>query len=185
MIKYEPLKLRVVGLIPTQRTIQFIMTRVNLVSVEDLADQHLFAEGRELKMIPAKVRKLWLSNTVNIISMRVNSVPEYTMSTGHVTFFYDKIEWLYRRHLALTEELEKRKFNISNYDSYLGFHHGIPGELIGNWKPTIREIKINVGRISERLHQRPTWYRYYGEIKSPEFFIEKYTQQLFVDTIIA
>ena len=119
-----------------------------------------------------------------MISMRANSVSEYTMSTGHVTFFYDKIEWLYQRHVTLTEELEKRKFNISKYNSYSEFYHGIPGELIGNWKPTIREIKINVGRISERLHQRPTWYRYYGKIHSPEFFIERYNQQLLFDTLL-
>jgi deoxyribonuclease (pyrimidine dimer) len=33
------------------------MTRVNLVNVEHLADQHLFAEFRELKMVPVALRR--------------------------------------------------------------------------------------------------------------------------------
>jgi deoxyribonuclease (pyrimidine dimer) len=157
------------------------MTRVNLVSPADLADQHLFAEWRELKMIPAKVRK----NLDNSVPM--DNLPDrYTMSTGHVRFFYNKMDWLYRRHKKLTAELVSRKFALSDYDPFLGFIYDIPRELRDSeWYPTKEDIQLNINRISERLHQRPTWYRYYGEIMAPEFFINRYNQQLLVDTIIA
>lgn len=157
------------------------MTRVNLVYVEDLADQHLFAEWRELKMIPAKVRK----NLANSVPL-TNIPAKYTLSTGHVKFFYDKMDWLYLRHQSLTRELKKREFNISEFNAYEAFLHEMPDELITSvWAPTIDEVKINVERISERLHQRPEWYRYYGEVKDPDFFIAKYRSQLILDTILS
>lgn len=33
------------------------MTRINLVPVEELMDQHLFAEFREIKMVPKSLRR--------------------------------------------------------------------------------------------------------------------------------
>lgn len=158
------------------------MTRVNLVHVEDLADQHLFAEWREIKMVPAKVRK----NLANAVPMD-KLPPKYTLATGHVRFFYDKLGWLYLRFQDLTRELRQREYNIpSDFDinAYGIFLHEMPGDLVRSaWIPTPEEIKINVDRIEERLRQRPEWYRYYGEIKPPEFFIEKYRSQRIVDTI--
>lgn len=155
------------------------MTRINLVRVEDLADQHLFAEWRELKMIPARVRK----NLSYAVPM--DNIPaHYTMSTGHVRFFYDKMDWLYHRHRKLTAELVNRNFSLAKYDSFVGFILDIPRDLRkSEWKPAKEEVQINIARISERLLQRPGWYRYYGEIKPPEFFIERYNQQLLFDTI--
>ena len=152
------------------------MTRVNLVNVEDLADQHLFAEWRELKMIPAKLRK----------NPSYDSLPQqYTMSTGHVRFFYNKMHWLYMRYRALDVELRKRNYNISNTDAYEIFLAGFSMAYVNdNWKPSIEEKKINIARISERLNQRPDWYRHYGEIKQPEFFIQRYEEQLLVDAIV-
>jgi deoxyribonuclease (pyrimidine dimer) len=155
------------------------MTRVNLVPPEDLADQHLFAEWRELKMIPAKVRK----NLAKAVSMA--DIPaKYTLSTGHVKFFYNKMGWLYIRHQNLTRELKKRNFNISDFNAFEAFLHEMPDEHIGNdWFPTPDEIKVNVNRIIERLNQRPDWYRHYGEIKPPSFFSDRYTFQVLVDTL--
>ncbi len=129
-------------------------------------------------MIPAKVRK----NLGNAVPM--NDIPrQYTMSTGHVKFFYDKLGWLYIRHQSLTRELKKRKFNISEFNAYEAFLHEMPDDHIGNnWFPTIRELKVNVNRIIERLNQRPDWYRYYGERKPASFFADKYTLQVLVDT---
>ncbi len=157
----------------------FIMTRVNLVLPKDLADQHLFAEWRELKMIPAKVRK----NLSNAVPM--NDLPNaYTLSTGHVRFFYDKLGWLYIRHQSLTRELQNRNFKISPFNAYEAFLHEMPDDLIGNnWFPTTDDLKVNVTRIIERLNQRPQWYRHYGEIKDPAFFADRYTFLVLVDTI--
>ena len=68
------------------------MTRINLITPSKLADQHLFAEWREIKMIPpALMRSLKSKNEQDIISKISNT---YTLNKGHVTFFYDKINFL-------------------------------------------------------------------------------------------
>jgi len=155
------------------------MTRVNLVRVEDLADQHLFAEWRELKMIPSRVKR----NLRDGVPM-FDIPKEYTLSSGHVRFFYDKFDWLYERHVSLTNELINRNFELSEYISYHHFIDTIPIKLAASfWLPTTKEIKINIDRISERLNQRPDWYRHYGVVQPPEFFINRYNQQLAVDII--
>jgi len=161
------------------------MTRINLVHVEDLADQHLFAEWREIKMIPAKVRKLYHTKTLGELSGIFADIPdEYTMSTGHVRFFYDKMWFLHDRYEELTEELKKRKYNISPANPSAIFILDMPhSALTINYTPTNKEKLINIERISERLNQRPNWYRHYGEIKPPSFFIDRYNQQLTVDIL--
>ena len=157
------------------------MTRINLVHVEDLADQHLFAEWREIKMIPAKLKKLEQTKLGYQIMKDVPKV--YTLSTGHVRFFYDKMRFLYDRYNELTDELHKRYFNIAEHNADEIFFRVVPEMQDPFWKPTKAEIAINIGRITERLNQRPSWYRYFGEIKSPEFFINRYNQQLMVDIL--
>ena len=157
------------------------MTRINLVKVEDLADQHLFAEWREIKMIPAKVKKLLETKTTLEISKAAPM--KYTLNEVNVMFFYNKFRFLYERFNRLTDELYNRNFNLSEANADEIFINTIPMYLRQTWEPTIPEIKINVDRIVERLNERPVWYRYYGEIKSPEFFIERYRQQLVVDTL--
>jgi deoxyribonuclease (pyrimidine dimer) len=160
------------------------MTRINLVRVEDLADQHLFAEWREIKMIPVKVRKIHNTKTLGeIIGIFENLPEEYTMSTGHVKFFYDKMFFLHRRYLDLTKELHKREFKISHTNAFEIFLSNMPELARGHYSPSKQEILINIGRISERLHKRPNWYRYYGDVHSPDFFIDRYNQQLLFDTI--
>lgn len=173
------------------------MTRINLVKVEDLADQHLFAEWREIKMIPAKVKKLWAAsvNAAHSTGTRVSTtifqekymstIPEkYTMSTGHVRFFYDKMLFLSDRYKLLTEELHKREFKIAEHDARALFFDGMSFHTrTREWTPTPSEVLINIDRISTRLKERPTWYKYYGEVKPPEFFIDQYNHRLLIDTI--
>ena len=158
------------------------MTRINLVRVEDLADQHLFAEWREIKMIvPAALRSL-NARTANEILKSIPSV--YTLNTGHVTFFYTKLYFLKNRFDKLTDELLQRGFDITPFDfetdDYSFVHNRIGQEF---WWPTKRDIQVNIDRISQRLNERPSWYRYYGDVYSPDFFIDRYNQQLLFDTI--
>lgn len=163
------------------------MTRINLVHVEDLADQHLFAEWREIKMVPAKVRKLWEDKTLGEVVDILSRAPEtYTMSTGHVSFFYNRAQFLHDRYEELTAELLKRQYNITQSKTAQElFLDKIPLWAFSplRWIPSIPEIKINVDRISERLHQRPEWYRHYGKVQPPEFFIERYNHQMTVDVL--
>lgn len=161
------------------------MTRINLVKPEDLADQHLFAEWREIKIIPTKVRKLQETQDPVWISKRSKDL-EYTHGTGHVVFFYNKLGFLYERYITLDQELHKRNYNIAVFNPGDLFIDGIKWHAQSvHWKPKKNDIQKNIERISERLHQRPNWYRHYGEIKEPQFFIDRYNHQLVVDAIVS
>lgn len=158
------------------------MTRINLVRVEDLADQHLFAEWREIKMIaPAAKRSLLAKPIVKIVE---KISPQYTLNTGHVTFFYNKLPFLRNRFKELTEELQQRNFDISPFDFETADYTFVYLRLSQiTWHPTKRDIQVNVDRIAQRLNEKPTWYRYYGDVYAPDFFIDRYNQQLLFDTI--
>jgi deoxyribonuclease (pyrimidine dimer) len=160
------------------------MTRINLVKVEDLADQHLFAEWREIKMIvPAAKRSVYAKPISKILE---KICPVYTLNAGHVTFFYNKLPFLKERFDELTDELHQRGFNISPFNFETDDYIFISGKFKQyNWRPTKRDKQVNIERISQRLKERPDWYRYYGDVYSPDFFIDRYTQQLCVDTIVA
>jgi deoxyribonuclease (pyrimidine dimer) len=177
-------KIAKVGLSPTPRSIlRLDMTRVNLVDPKDLADQHLFAEWREIKMVPKKARKLLQKS--NDIWNELSTLPKvYSMSKGHVRFFYDKMTFLYIRYIELTEELYNRDYRLSSHNPQEIFLKGTNLFLLyGNYIPTKEALQINIERLSLRLNERPNWYRHYGKIQPPEFFIERYNQKLIFDTI--
>ena len=145
------------------------MTRINLVPVENLADQHLFAEWREIKMVPAALRRSLNTKSISTIT---NNIPKrYTLNTGHVTFFYDKMNFLTDRYELLTNELLTRRYNISTVETFEDYTHSIPDAFkADNWTPDREEILINVERISKRISERPNWYRYYGELVEDGYF---------------
>lgn len=61
------------------------MTRINsAIPVENLTDEHLMAEHREISRLPGCLLRA-------IKSGSINKVPkEFTLGKGHVTFFVDK-----------------------------------------------------------------------------------------------
>ena len=76
--------------------------RVNVIQPKYLADQHLVAEYREIKMGPKALSKsLYSKNGVN--KNRISK--EYTLNTGHTYFFYDKNKFLERRLKLVIEEM--------------------------------------------------------------------------------
>ena len=149
------------------------MTRINLVPVENLADQHLFAEWREIKMVPAALRRSLRTKTIQTI---LKSIPNrYTLNTGHVTFFYNKIKFLTDRYELLSNELLARSYDLSKTGTFDQFIEGIP--IIFNtdtWAPDKQEIDINVKRISLRISEKPDWYRYYGYSVEHGYFDNMY-----------
>ena len=67
------------------------MTRINIIPVEDLTDQHLMAEYREIFMIGPALQKSLQSESWNS-----NKIPnKFTLGKGHVMFFYDKGKYLF------------------------------------------------------------------------------------------
>jgi len=145
------------------------MTRINLVPVQDLADQHLFAEWREIKMVPAALRRsLKTRNKGDILA----GIPKrYTLNKGHVTFFFNKMKFLAERYKLLTDELVKREYSLGSGDNFTEFTYDIPGEFSHvDWHPDKNEIAINVERILLRISEKPLWYKYLGVALSPIFY---------------
>lgn len=126
------------------------MTRINCVPVEELTTQHLVAEYRELPRVFALVR----NSIYRKEPMGFKSPKEYTMGTGHVRFFYDKLEWLNNRQKELINEMLNRGYspNYLNEPRYK-WGNAIPEKYWNNWTPTEEALKINRQRISDRLNR--------------------------------
>ena len=75
------------------------MTRINLVPPQELMDQHLFAEFREIKMVPKSLARSIAARGVQGVLKRIP--PRFTLNTGHVSFFYDKGAYLVERYALL------------------------------------------------------------------------------------
>lgn len=100
------------------------MTRINLIPPDQLADQHLFAEFREIKMIPKSLNRSLAAvisknpyHTIyphDVVGQLLARIPKkFTLNTGHVSFFYDKGAYLYRWYSMLREELRLRGINFN------------------------------------------------------------------------
>ena len=132
------------------------MTRINVLPVDQLTDQHLVAEYREMLMVPASLKRSLASKN----GMDKNRIPKhYTLNTGHVYFFYDKGKFLKNRYDSLVNEMKKRGMNP---DPERVFPTKVfkNNDLYNNWNVTERAVKINSKRIEERINMKPNWYRH-------------------------
>ena len=120
------------------------MTRINVVPPEELCDQHLLAEWRELTRIP---------NGVASGKFKLTNIPdEYVLGTGHVKFFLNKLYFLLKRYIDIMIELENRDMPQRSYWT----NQVIPyPELWGDYEPTEEALRINRERIKERMPKNP------------------------------
>lgn len=122
------------------------MTRINCVEPSELHGRHLLAEYRELpRVFGLALNKL--SGSADFSDIPQN----YTMGKGHVKFFYDKIEYLYKRQLSLIDELKSRGYNITHEDPaelVIGLYQT---KLWNDWVPSAVDVATSRKRISERL----------------------------------
>tara|TARA_B100000287_G_scaffold434597_1_gene499505 strand:- start:2112 stop:2519 length:408 start_codon:yes stop_codon:yes gene_type:complete len=131
------------------------VTRINIIDVSELTDQHLIAEYREITMVPGSLRRTLVSK----IGYQEKKVPKkFTLNGGHVYFFYNKGKYLYNRYQELISEMKRRGFKP---DSNRKFPRDIFKEngLYNDWIPTIEDQKIIRQRIAERIASKPNWYR--------------------------
>lgn len=120
------------------------MTRVNVVPVEELVNKHLVAEYREITRVFTQRRNA-------IASRRIIKVPsEYTMGTGHVSFFTNKLQFVLDRYHSLTKEMLRRGFNAVPVADEL-LLEGIDKRWMNNYSVTVEALRINRARIEERL----------------------------------
>ena len=117
------------------------MTRINVgVKPAELHNKHLIAEHREIKRIP---------NCISKGKYSLDGQPkQFKLGTGHVKYFYDKLEYLLNRYCKLYDECIKRGFNVQ---CYIDAWENVPRELMGNASPTDQDRKIVRERIQERL----------------------------------
>ena len=116
------------------------MTRINTgISAKELPDKLLLAELREIKRIPNVIK----SGRYNMAGQPA----EFTLGTGHVKFFYDKLEYLLERYNNLRWEALYRGFNVSDWSDAW---EGVPTELMNNYVETNRDRQILIERIHEK-----------------------------------
>jgi len=144
-----------------------------MVPVEELHDQHLFAEWRELKMIPKSLGRSLAAmegykfgyppaqaRTLMLTALICKIPKEYVLNKGHVYFFYDKGAYLRERYRVLADELYLRGYDF-NTDSLLdpdGIYDRYP-ELCNDYTPTPAALALIRERIAERVAMKPEWYR--------------------------
>ena len=136
------------------------MTRINLIDPALLSDQHLMAEYREMPMVPSALRRSLRTKTVEQI---LKSIPDkFTLNTGHVRFFYNKLFYLQNRYIDVRDELTNRGFKL-DYSRPLGVQDIPSCAFFGDYTPTEEAVKIITARINEKIQMKPHWYRYKGE----------------------
>lgn len=128
---------------------------------EELTDQHLFAEFRELKMIPKSLaRSLRARGHEGVVKM----VPAtFVLGTGHVSFFYDKGAYLIDRYYRLRFELFERGVNFDR-SALLDpdkVYEATPS-LMNGWEPPAAALALIRERIAQRIAMKPAWYRMRG-----------------------
>lgn len=124
------------------------MTRINCVPVTELTREHLVAEYRELPRVFDLVRKRVQKQQR---PCHVYIPPTYRLGSGHVMFFYDKLQWVCGRYWRLVDEMKSRGYTVNFPEPP---SHGIPPIWFGNWTPTLEAIRLSRQRIQERLNDR-------------------------------
>lgn len=117
------------------------MTRINgTIPPAVLCDQHLVAEYREILRTTALATK----NPVDPAKLP----QKFTLGTGHVKFFYDKLKYIHHRFNQLRQELLNREYaaNIEWDDARLNGRF----ELYQEWLGTTEANQLVIDRIYER-----------------------------------
>ena len=118
------------------------MTRINVIPVIELSDQHLIAEYRELPRV--------LKQNINTI----NAPKVYCLGKGHVKWAKSHELFLAKRYMDLVSEMRFRDFHMS-YDLLFDVSN-----FKNDYRPTAKALEINKSRIIEKVTLKPDWYRW-------------------------
>ena len=135
------------------------MTRINSnIPIKRLTDEHLLAEHREIKRLPACLRKSIQCNSIN------NIPNKFKLGTGHVKFFLNKQKFIYNRYKKIHEELINRGFNIEDYSN--NWKEFIDTKYFNDYEPTTEEYELLKQRIIERIKSssKKSWHYYKKQI---------------------
>jgi deoxyribonuclease (pyrimidine dimer) len=130
------------------------MTRINTVHPRDLTDQWLLAEWRELPRIVNELEK-------HPTRFKPADIPSnYTLNTGHVKFFRNKLLFLAKRHRALKRELRQREIAHDKRVKVELFYLSdtIKKQALNDWTPHSDDHNILIERLQERFDLRKKSY---------------------------
>ena len=135
------------------------MTRINLVPPEELSDQHLVAEYREIFMVGSSLQRSLRSP--NWEKTKKSIPKQFTLNKGHVKFFYDKGKYLSERYDVLIKEMKRRKMRPDPLRTFK--KEQWPDELFNTWKPNDYDLKVVRTRIEMKIKLKPDWYKWNGK----------------------
>lgn len=125
------------------------------INPKNLTDEHLFAESRELKMLPSLYERVGDNS--------INKVPkEFTLGKGHMLFFLYKPTYTWHRYDDVLFECYKRGFNVKN--EYYRWDVYQKSKCLEQYTETGKEADIVKQRIIERIQNSPKeYFHYYGK----------------------
>ena len=130
------------------------MTRINLVTPDELSNQHLVAEYREIFMVGSALQRSLKSPHWDTTK---KSLPQnFTLNTGHVKFFYNKGKYLHKRYAALVTEMKRRGMRPDPTRTFK--REQFPDELYNDWQATDRDLFIIRQRIAEKILHKGDLY---------------------------
>ena len=135
------------------------MTRINLVPPEELSDQHLVAEYREIFMVGSSLQRSLRSP--NWEKTKKSIPKQFTLNKGHVKFFYDKGKYLSERYDELIKEMKRRQMSPDPLRIFK--KEQWPDELFNTWKPNDYDLKVVRTRIEMKIKLKPDWYKWNGK----------------------
>ena len=132
------------------------MTRINSNICPSLLHRvHLVAELREITMVPAALRR---SSRTKSESAILGSIPkQFTLNAGHVLHFYDKLEFLKTRFIALCQEMKARGYSPD--ESRISAFDGFDKVYYNSWESTPQDDQLVMDRINLRISQKPHLYK--------------------------
>lgn len=121
------------------------MTRINVVPVDELSDQHLIAEYREL---PRVIKQ----------DIDVSDAPEkYCLGKGHMKWARKHWAYCFLRFNELVKEMHHRGFKTS----YTVLPDGkIDTNVYGYYVVGPKDVKLNIDRLVEKYKMKPNFYRW-------------------------
>lgn len=122
------------------------MTRINLIDPKLLHNKHLQGEYKEITRVFGLARKAQFE----VMRGKRKLPAEYTMGTGHISFFYDKLKFIADRYELLVQEMLNRGYK-PNAIPRSELLSGIDTKLHKDYNPTQEAISINLERINLRL----------------------------------
>lgn len=126
------------------------MTRINVVPVEELSDQWLIAEYRELPRA--------LKGNISI----KDAPNSYKLGKGHVKWARKYGLFTYNRYLKIIKEIKFRGFKIN----FIGdLYKYILDESKNDYKVNLSDLEINKQRLIIKYNTKPTFYRWTNRTK--------------------